>query len=250
MMRCRIFTATLVLLAATTSRADMMIVETVHTDPTSMMGQARPAQDKTTTSWISSDRMRTGSDEQLVIVRMDQKKLYLVDPKAKTALSVDLPIDFKKLFPAGMEAMAEQMKQMGAMTVTVTPTDTAGKVGTFNTKQVKMKATSAMGLSIDMTFWMTTEIKLPELSRYKEMMANISELQPATAWMKDLAKLEGMAVRSEVSIDVMGNKINTRGEITSVESKPAPAGTYEIPADYTVKALDMMEMIQKQQSGQ
>ncbi len=250
MIRIRAFSSAVLLFAASLASADMMIVENVHTDPTSMMGQNRPAQDKTNTLWIGADRMRTGSDEQLVIVRLDQKKLYLLDPKAKTALFVDLPIDFKKLFPAGMEAMADQMKQMSAMTVTVTPTDKVEKVGKFNAKQVQMKATTAMGLTMDMTFWLTTELKFPQQARYKEMIEGMSELQPATAWMKDLMKLEGYAVRSVVAIDVMGNKINTKSEVVSAEEKAAPVGTYDVPADYSVKPLDMMQMIQKQQSGQ
>lgn len=249
MSRIRAFSPALLVLAASLASADMMIVEKVHTDPMTMMGQTRPAQDKTTTLWIGTDRMRTGDEEQVMIVRLDQKKMYLVDPKAKTALAVDLPIDFKKLFPAGMEGMAEQMKQMGALTVTVTPTEKVEKVGKFNAKQVQMKATSAMGMKMDMTFWLTTELKFPQQARYKEMVEGMSELQPATGFMKELMKLDGYAVRSVISIDVMGSKINTTSEVVSAEEKAAPAGTYDLPADYSVKPLDMMAMMQKQQGG-
>src|SRR5436190_21282847 len=89
---------------------DTMMVRKSHTDAYTVGSKEVPAKDETQTVWVSKDRVRLESDENSVLLRLDQKKMYLIDPKTKTYNTIDLPFDMKKYMPAEMAEMYEKMK--------------------------------------------------------------------------------------------------------------------------------------------
>jgi len=85
----------------------------VTTSKKSEASQFAPASSSTEVKWIGADRMRVDDGDSVTIVRADLKKMYMIDTKAKTYSTIDLPLDMKKYIPAEYAGMMEQM--MGGM---------------------------------------------------------------------------------------------------------------------------------------
>jgi hypothetical protein len=60
-----------------------------------------------------------------------------------------------------------------------------------------------------------------------------------------MAKIDGISVLTENTMNIMGNTMKTREEIVSAESKPAPAGTYDVPAGLTKETFNPMKAAQE-----
>ena len=53
--------------------------------------------------------------------------------------------------------------------------------------------------------------------------------------VKEMEKIKGFQIKSEMVMDMMGNEINTSFEVVEISEKSAPAGTYAAPEGYTKK---------------
>src|SRR5262245_17587987 len=98
-----------VLLASPALCGDLMITKEKHTDAFSMMGHDQPAKDTKQVMWIGKDRIRVEEGDTVSIVRADLKKLFILDTKAKTVSTLDLPLDMKKYMPPEASGMFDQM---------------------------------------------------------------------------------------------------------------------------------------------
>ena len=59
---------------------------------------------------------------------------------------------------------------------------------------------------------------------------------------KELEKMEaveGFQVAAEITITLFGSEINLEMQVLEIEERPAPAGTYSVPSDYTKKTLNL-----------
>lgn len=241
MKRCSAFVAAAVLLAATgPSAADTMIQSKKHQDAFEMAGQ--PAKDSTQTTWFTKDRMAVSSDGTTMLVRADQKKLYLLDASDKTGMVVDLPVDTAKLLPEEMRGMLEMMK----MAVKVTPGEEKQKIGAWNTQKLVFEITNPQ-MKITQVMWVTKDIKF-DVPGYRDLVGAMQSLQPGTAdLIAETKKIDGVPVLVEATIDFGGASLKMKEEIVSVEEKAAPAGTYDVPADYKVEAFDYVKQQMKAQ---
>ncbi len=217
--------------------ADTMITMKSHSDP--VMNQ--PAKDETTTMWVGKGRLaRLGGDSSF-IVRADQKKLYMLDITGKTYSEIDLPIDLTKYFPPEMQAQIGAMLPQMKMTVKLTPTDQAKKIGNWNTKLYKAEIANAMGMKMDIDMWVTKDIAI-DLAAYKDLSNSLQGLQLGFEDVaKEMAKLDGISVLTEITMSIMGNTVKSREEIVSAETKAAPAGTYDVPAGLTKETFNPMK---------
>lgn len=217
--------------------ADTMITMKSHSDP--VMNQ--PAKDETTTMWVGKDRLaRLGGDSSF-IVRADQKKLYMLDSTGKTYSEIDLPIDLTKYFPPEMQAQIGAMLPQMKMTVKLTPTDQAKKIGNWNTKLYKAEIANAMGMKMDIDMWVTKDIAI-DLAAYKDLSNSLQGLQLGFEDVaKEMAKLDGISVLTEITMSIMGNTVKSSEEIVSAETKAAPAGTYDVPAGLTKETFNPMK---------
>lgn len=221
--------------------ADTLLTMKSHSDP--MMGQ--PAKDETTTTWVGKDRLaRVGGDPSFII-RADQKKIYIVDNGDKTYSELDLPIDLAKYFPPEMQAQIGAMMQQMKYTVKVTPTAETKKIGAWNTKLYKAEIANAMGMKMDIDMWVTKDIAL-DFDAYKGLANSLQGLQLGFEDVaREMAKIDGFSVLTENTMSIMGNIVKTREELVSVETKPAPAGTYDVPAGLTKETFNPMKAAQK-----
>jgi len=102
-------------------------------------------------------------------------------------------------------------------------------------------------MNMESEIWATTETSV-DLDRYFELYSNVMSLQPGMdAMLAELKKIDGYVVaqNATMTMSFMGDtSIGSSDEVVSIETIDAPTGTYTVPADYTKKEFNYMEMMQ------
>ena len=233
-----------VLLAAGTATADLKVVKMTHKDGFTMMGQTQPPEDTEQTTWIGSDRLHMDQGSTATIIRLDLKKLFIINHNDKTYNVLDLPVTLEDFMPPGM---AEQMKMMMTFEVTVTPSEETKTIGEWTATRFDMKMTSKM-MEMEAVMW---TLQHPDLDTdaFYAMYEHMVSMQPGMAEAaKEMRKVNGLVVEQDavMSMPMMGDvTVKTSEKTTSIETLTAPEGTYDPPAGYTAKDFDFMASMQR-----
>ncbi len=170
--------------------------------------------------WIAADKLRRDEGETSTIVRLDRGKVYVLNHADKTYLELAAP-DLQKLAgPAGAQ-----------MKVQVTATGETKKVGTWNARKYKVDISNPEGLHLDTTIWASKDVA--SYQAYGKLAAALAAMQPGSGeWARQMQLIEGFPVIQEADVTMGGSRFKTREELVAVETKDAPAGTYDPPAGY------------------
>ena len=227
-----------VLAAAWLLPADIYIKTNVHTDAFEMMGQKQPAKDDVTEQWVGNNQLLNKTGDKIMIMDMNKKLMYIISPKDKSYVETTLPLDMTKLLPKEAAGMASMMK----VTVKVTPTGQSKKIGQWNCAGYDVDM-GMMMMQMKMKVWATTDVPF-DWKMFSKMYANVSKMQfMDDAAIGEFMKISGYQVASEMSMDMMGSKMKVTSQVVEISQKPAPAGTYSVPAGFTKKAtLSMADM--------
>ncbi len=232
-----------VVLAAGTVLADTKVVKKVHTDGYSLMGQSQPPQDSTVTVWIADDRLRTDQPDTSLIVRLDQKVMYVVDNDRRTYSVITLPVDVSAVMPP---EMAAAMKQMMTFTAEVTVTDEVEQIGGRSARRYDLTMTS-QAMQVQVEVWATKDVPF-DLAAFRRMGDEMQRMQPGMEdVLPELRKIEGFQLRQTSTLRMTmtgGTEITSREEVVAFEQVEAPEGLYEPPADFTRSELDWKSMMQ------
>lgn len=215
--------AALLFLLATPALADTLL--TVRSSIEGL--KIAPSQAEPIRIWIGGekgDRLRRDEGETSYILRLDRGKLYVVNHADKTYSELPLPIDARKIgAPPEMQVKAQ-----------VTATDETKKIGSWSARKYKVDITNPAGLHLDTTVWASPDVASHQaLTR---LAASIAALQPGSAdWAQKLSQIEGFPVLQEADVTMGTSHFKTREELVGIETKDAPAGTYEPPAGYTAQ---------------
>ena len=193
-------------------QADTFFKYKKHTDAFTVMGQEQPAKDETGTMWMGKDRFRNDLLEGTsMIMRADQKKMYMVSHNEKAYNVVDLPFDRNKMIPSEDKEMAGQMMQMFKMTITVTDTGETKKIGRWNCKKYLMVMQGMMGASTEI--WTTKDIKI-DYNTYQTFTDTLMSVNPMFKdMMEEMKKVQGFKVYSVTTVNMMGAKVKTTEEL-------------------------------------
>ncbi|MCP4900425.1 MAG: hypothetical protein GY906_25965 [bacterium] len=233
--------ALLFLVGAGVAGADTKIVKMSHTDAFSMMGQDTPAKDEEVITWLTENMMRVDQGDSTMIVRLDQKKMFMINHVDKTYNALDVPVDMAKLMPPGM---AEGMMQMMNFTATVTPTDETKTIDGRKAQRYDINLTSQM-VQMKMTSWATKDVDF-KFEWARDMALEMARMQPGMdSVLEEMSKIEGFVVAQDQVVSMMGNEMNNNEKVISITDANAPAGTYDPPADYTLKEFNFAEMMQQ-----
>ncbi|HSS76685.1 MAG TPA: DUF4412 domain-containing protein [Thermoanaerobaculia bacterium] len=173
--------------------------------------------------WVAADKLRRDEGETSSIVRLDRGKVYLLNHGDKTYVEIAAP-DVQKLAPPAEAAIKVQ----------ITATEEKKKVGEWNARRYKVDISSPDGVHLDTTIWASKDVASHQA--YGKLAAVLAALQPGSAeWARQMQQIEGFPVLQEADVAMGGSRFKTREELVTVETKDAPAGTYEPPAGY--KAL-------------
>jgi uncharacterized protein DUF4412 len=220
----------IVLFATTAQAGEIYVKYKVHYDAFEVQGRSMPASDKNLEQWIGDGKLANISFSHTFIVDQKKKVAYIVNMSDKTYVESTLPLDMKKLLPPEMASMLDKKK----MSVIVTPTAETRKIGKWTCRAYDMKET-AMGVNKKTRVWVTKDVPI-DLSKYRDMYANFLK----TGYfddvaIKEMAKIDGFKVASEVTLEMMGTKIKSSYELFEVTKKPAPPGTFAPPPGFTKK---------------
>lgn len=221
---------------------DVVLTKEKHTDRAKIMGQEQPAKDTKEVVWIGKDHMRVEEGDKVTIVRLDLKKMYMLDTKAKTSSTLDLPVDITKMLPEEMRPMMEQM--FSQITVSITPTEETKKVKDWDTTKYTMTMALPMGGSMEQEMWVAKDIGGAR-EGWHDLYAAVMSANPVRAGMvEEMKKIDGVPVLVERTQKMMGSEIKSTEKVISVEEKDAPEGHYDLPKDYKDKPFDPMAEIQ------
>ncbi len=233
----------IVLAFAIALNADVYIKSKTHTDPISMMGQSQPAKDGVTEQWISDDAVAMVADNTTVIVDLKNNKMYFINHASKTYVEAALPLDMTKILPPQAAGMMGMMKA----TVTVTPNGQTKTFGKWNCQGFDATISMAM-MTMKMSYWATTAPGFDYKKYVEKAYGSVLKAQSMffdDAAIAEMKKINGLPIFTETTGEMMGAQMRSTTEVVEIATKPAPAGTYAVPAGFTKTDTLSMQDLQR-----
>jgi len=243
--------------AVASARADVYMKGKVHTGAFQMMGQSQPAKDEIQTFWLGPNKARTDQEaaRTSTILLADRKVLIMID-HAKKQYS-EMPLDFDKMMAeaagaaAGqdaekakaMENMPESVRNMmkgmmGGMSAKVTETGETKTIGSWNCRKYLIEMNMCMAGTMTSEAWATEDLKVDTSMAFTAASAMMASMPGFENILREMKKIKGVVAYQTTTAKMMGADVTTTNELLECSEKPAPAGTYDIPAGYTkVKAI-------------
>ncbi|MBK7876956.1 MAG: DUF4412 domain-containing protein [Planctomycetes bacterium] len=229
--------ALLTFVLAAPAAADVLLTKSVHTDEFTTPNGVQPAKTESQLVWLAKDKVRAEMGPVTYVVRLDQRKLFLLRPAEKTFSAIDLPVNLAAHVPKSDETKFEQMKSRLALSALVTPTEETERVKGWAAKKYKVQ-TSILDTPSDETIWTTKDIEV-DWTSFWDAQAALRSLQPGSETLiLEMRKLDGIVVKADRTRTTAAGKLHSLEELVSAERKEAPEGTYEVPKDYTEKPFD------------
>lgn len=203
----------------------------------------------TTTSYYSSEKMRSGDAEHETIVEYGAGKITSIDHKKKEYSEITLAeMDAAmKQAQAKMDQMAEQMKNMppamrekmeammggatGSVTVTKGSTrEVAGyscqdyTIAMGQTMTTKLCATTALAFPIPKA----DAQKFASFATSAGMMAQNPMFKGLSKVADEMKKVEGVTIAESTSLKMMGRNMDSSKEATEIKKGPIPASAFDL----------------------
>ncbi len=190
----------------------------------------------TATVYLSGNAMkRSSSDGTDTIIRFDGGKIITIDNKKKTYTEMSMQ-QIQEMLDKGSaelqqnaeaaEAMRKMMGQM-ATSFTVAKVGPGEPIAGYNTEKYAIKG------PFEMEIWAAPDLKVP--AAYYDFMKARTRPNPMFDMRKmydEMKKIDGMSLKSVMTIKMMGREMNTTPVVTSVDKGPIPPATFQIPAGY------------------
>ncbi|MFH2035555.1 MAG: hypothetical protein ABIJ45_04055 [Candidatus Zixiibacteriota bacterium] len=223
--------------------ADVFLKQVTFTQGYEMMGQKMPDNYDTASIWANEGNYRFEmSGDVTILANAKDDMLRILNNTDKTyseILMSALGDPTKMLGDAATDPhnvqqlqMLQGMAQMMKLSVTVKPTDETKKIGDYNCKKFNIDINMGMA-QISSENWATEDIKINYDLLQSIFRFNLAIMPGYKEMMEELNKVKGIIVLSEGTVSTMGNQIKTKTELVESLVKDAPAGTYDIPKDYT-----------------
>ncbi len=190
--------------------------------------------------WIAADKLRMDGGNESVLLNASKDSIYLIDNKKKTCTGVDMSIIGNgpakgEAMPAGMPGMFANMMKME---VTIEPTTETKTINNWACTKY-LQTMKMMGTISTSELWATKDVKV-DPAMIRKFMASFflrsqSTKDLAAQMMKEYEKIKGFVVYSVSTSTIMGKETRSTSEVREVKESSAPAGTYEVPAKYSMK---------------
>jgi hypothetical protein len=201
--------ACLLLLTTSSIPAALADTLTVTREGSGMVGESAA----TVRFWTGDDRIARVDDNGKMIADLSAGVLYLVNDQAQTCYAMSTRDPDRD--PVALKAAVDAVE--------FSRTGRVERIGDWQAEIYELTAGSGDD-AFEMAVWISDEIPVDAGQRaYMETVAT-----PETAWMLAIYDLGGFPVRQEFQMGSM----QMWAELQSIEEKPAPAGTYEVPAGY------------------
>jgi Holliday junction resolvase RusA-like endonuclease len=225
---CTVLFAILVLTAM--AQADIYIKSKTHSDAFSIMGQSQPEKNDVAEQWIGDEMFANLTKDVAFVMNLKKNLMYIINHGEKTYLESGIPLDMSKILPPEMAQMAGSLMKM---TVKVAPNGQTKKVGQWNCTGYEATI-SMMMMPMKMTIWASTDVPF-DLDNYQEKVyGNVlkAQMMMDDAALAEMKKVKGLWIATQMTMEMMGAKMNTTTEVTEISKKTPDASVYAVPAGY------------------
>lgn len=180
----------------------------------------------------------TSGDGSEVIVRLDQKKMYVVRPAQKTYSEMTFD-EMQKMASSAASAMqnlppeaaAQMQKMMGGAgsAVTVTHVGPGETIAGYATEKYHV----VLGGLMEGDIWAAPALVLPTV--FYDAMKAAAPSTPMLDMKKvyeEYKKIKGIPLKSVSTTKMMGREMTSTTVVTSVDKTPIPPATFDVPAGY------------------
>jgi hypothetical protein len=221
----------------TAALADELLTVKGHAEGVRVGDRVQPPRDTDVKVWLAADKLRRDEGGTTFLVRLDRHKLYIVNHAERSYTAVDLPIEWMKLVPPRDQESFSRFMADSQITSKVTPTPDTKVFHGWNCHRIQIELTNNQGLKVIAQWWLTKD--LPLAAAYNQLSASLASLQISTVeWSRKMAQLDGFPVYQDTTVTMGGATIKTQEEVTSVDTREAPPGTYDVPAGFTLTPFD------------
>jgi hypothetical protein len=221
-----------------------MMKQKVHTDAVEMRGQKEPAKDYEQTIYMSKEAVVMMNGEGTMINDLKNKKMININHEEKSY------VEFSTDMAAGGEEsgeanpMAAMMQGLGgSMEFTVESTGVKKEVAGYSCDQYLIKF-KVMMMPMEQVVYATKSLKIDKDLMKNYMTSSVGMLPGMQKHLekiqKEIDKIQGVVVRTESTMSIMGSKIKTWTELQEFKEGNMPADAMKIPAGY--EKQDMMGM--------
>ena len=238
--------------------ADVYVKAMERTEAFEMSGKSMPEKVEIKEQWLAKDKFAYFSKDLSIIVDYKKEKLYFLVNKHKTYYEFPINIDKAKLQELIPPKAAEIISSIKITDVKVNLSGQKKKVANWDCSGSEFEMTfmiSSLNIMprFKIKFWKTKDIPFD----YKDYSSGITEFydrfvlrvlnvdEDSKKELEKLDKAEGFQVASEVSVNMFGSEIKVESQVLEVTEKPAPAGIYSVPKDYTKGNLNVDLGLQK-----
>jgi len=187
-----------------------------------MMGQGPVNTTQTIKIKGTKARIDMGNQHKYQILDLSTKKMFLVDPDKKEAMSMSVDM----LSAAG--AMFKSANQ-GAE-VNVQNTGNTRTVNGFKCTDYLITIKGAMGMTSKQC--VTKDIDYKDFEAFRPYAEGMIRTFIGDKGVEKLP--QGMAAAAETTISLMGQNHTSKTELQSVKKEELPASLFEVPADFKV----------------
>lgn len=203
----------------------------------------RPAAESVQKTWFEGRDLRTenSSDSRLVIARIGQGRLGLLDTRARTVSWVDLPLRFAP--------EASQMFDGARFRTRVTRTGEHRTIEGRDCERVDVDLTGALA-RFRLVLWVADAGRLP-MREYHQTVAEVLAFNTGLKEMSEQLANLGNVLPVEIVLEgnVLGMSTRTVTRLRKVESMNVPPSLFDVPAGYRLQPLDLSSLAPRPASG-
>ncbi len=203
----------------TTSRSDTGVVKTMSS-----------------TNYFSRNAMRrTSPDGNDTIIRIDEGRIIMINREAKTYSSVTLQelnqmLEKTAAETARTDEQKEEVREMMGQAMdsfSVTKVGPGEAVAGYETEKYAVKG------MMQMEIWAAPALKVPD-GYYEALKMSVrpNPMFDVRRLYDEFRKINGMTMKTVATVKLMDMEIETETVVTSVDKKPIPASTFEVPEGY------------------
>lgn len=236
--RVSTFIAFLILFLPFSLNADFVIKKTKHTTETALNGSIQKSTNEDGTTWMSKNKMRQDEgDATSIIIRLDKKKVFILNHVDKTYSEMDLPVRLEE----NLAPEAEQIVKVMTISSSVTETQETRVIKDWKSQKFLADISIAMmGMEMPMMMeiWASKEVGI-DLKVFHKFYSVLLSINPFTKdLMEEFQTIDGFPVLTKISMKIKGVETKSQEEVIAVEEDRVPRGTYEVPSTYTRAAFN------------
>jgi hypothetical protein len=238
--------------------ADVYVKVMERTEAYEMSGKRMPEKVEIKEQWLAKDKFAVFSKELNIIVDYQKEKLYFIVHKPKKYYEFPTSIDMTKLQELIPTKAAEIISSIKINDVKVNLSGQKKKVANWDCQGIEFEMvimTPALNImpKFKMKLWATKDVPFD----YKKYAGGMGEFygrilfrvlnvdENSRKEIEKMDKIEGFQIAAEVTVNMFGSEINVESQVLEVTEKPAPAGIYSPPKDYTKGNLNVDLGLQK-----